>query len=142
MSSIQQYLKDDHRKCDELFADMEKSVNSKDKYFQFKKSMEHHFCMEEEILFPAMVKVTGSEMGPISVMKMEHEQMRNLFQRMDASIESDPDDFLGLSETLIILIQQHNSKEEMVLYPMAENLLENSAEEILKTFESGPCRKD
>ena len=92
MTTLQQYLKDDHRKCDELLAVMEKSASSKDakeKYIQFKNSMEHHFCMEEEILFPAMVKITGSEMGPISVMKMEHEQMRNLFLRMDKSVEDE-----------------------------------------------------
>ncbi len=35
--------------------------------------------------------------------------------------------FLDLSETLMVLIQQHNMKEEQILYPMADNAIPDSA---------------
>ena len=88
-----------------------------------------------------MVKITGSEMGPIAVMKMEHEQMRNVFQRMDSCVENDADEFSSLAETLNILIQQHNAKEEHVLYPMAEQLLQASSDKILDSLKGGICRE-
>ena len=37
--------------------------------------------------------------------------------------KKDVDDYLGFSETLLIIMQQHNVKEEQVLYPMADQVL-------------------
>ncbi|HJP36976.1 MAG TPA: hypothetical protein QF901_13425 [Gammaproteobacteria bacterium] len=37
--------------------------------------------------------------------------------------KKDVDDYLGFSETLLIIMQQHNVKEEQVLYPMADQAL-------------------
>ena len=145
MHSIQTFLEEDHRRCDQLFADMEEKAqngNTGDSFAAFKDAMEFHFCLEENILFPAMTEITGSEAGPIVIMKMEHNQMRNLFTRMEETVENDPDEFLSLCETLNILIQQHNVKEEQVLYPMAERLLENSLEKIIADFSGSICRKD
>ncbi|MDH5654931.1 MAG: hemerythrin domain-containing protein [Spirochaetia bacterium] len=147
MSSILSFLTEDHRNCDQSFAKMEESASSRSSnlpelYGKFHEEMEHHFCLEEKILFPAMVQITGSEAGPIMVMKMEHEQMRNLFGRMEECVKTDTEEFLSLCETLNIMIQQHNIKEEQILYPMAQNLLQNSSSEILARFQEGLCRKD
>ena len=55
-------------------------------------------------------------MGPTRMMRMEHEQMRQLFSELAEALENrDKDGYLGLSETLMILMQQHNMKEEQVL---------------------------
>jgi iron-sulfur cluster repair protein YtfE (RIC family) len=43
---------------------------------------------------------------------------------MDEAITArDADSFLGLAETLMILTQQHNMKEEQILYPMSDRVL-------------------
>jgi iron-sulfur cluster repair protein YtfE (RIC family) len=55
------------------------------------------------------------------MMRLEHEQMRALFPGLDAAIgQQDPERFLGLSDSLMVLIQQHNMKEEQILYPMCD----------------------
>ena len=52
--------------------------------------------------------------GPTQVMRMEHQQMRALVQDLDNALTAkDKDNYLGLSETLMVMMQQHNMKEEM-----------------------------
>lgn len=66
--------------------------------------------------------------GPSQVMRFEHAQMRDLLARMEqAAARHDGDEFSGLAETLLILMQQHNMKEENILYPMCERTLAGQA---------------
>ncbi|MDX2322458.1 MAG: hemerythrin domain-containing protein, partial [Moritella sp.] len=59
--------------------------------------------------------------GPTEVMRNEHEQMRRMMTQMVEAIASkDTERFFGLSETLMMLMQQHNMKEEQMLYPMTQ----------------------
>ncbi len=39
--------------------------------------------------------------------------------------------YLGFSETLLIMMQQHNLKEESILYPMADSVLADDQSQIL-----------
>jgi hemerythrin-like domain-containing protein len=65
--------------------------------------------------------------GPTEVMRGEHRQMRDLLAQMkDALTSRDADAFSGAAETLLILMQQHNMKEENILYPMCDNALGSS----------------
>ena len=69
----------------------------------------------------ACLGTSTEERGPTAVMRQEHTQMRGLFEEMERALRSEePDHYLGLSETLHIMIQQHNLKEEQVLYPMTD----------------------
>jgi len=43
----------------------------------------------------------------------------------------DVDTFLGAAETLLILMQQHNAKEEQIVYPLSDQLLASRQEEVL-----------
>lgn len=121
---------DDHKRCDRIYADLEnvaaKKVNDEAirKFGEFRNEMEKHFHAEENILFPALEGKTGMVQGPTSVMRMEHQQMRNLFQSMENRLKNgDRNGFLGDSETLHYLMQQHNAKEENMLYPMTDQQL-------------------
>ena len=50
--------------------------------------------------------------------------MRDLLNNLAAVIAADRrDDYLGISETLLLYMQQHNLKEENVLYPMSDQAL-------------------
>ncbi len=63
-------------------------------------------------------------MGPTQVMRMEHSQIRSLLEEMrEAIFHGEQENFFSLSETLLIMTQQHNMKEENVLYPMCEKHL-------------------
>jgi hemerythrin-like domain-containing protein len=85
------------------------------------------------VLFPAFEQRTGMSMGPTQVMRMEHVQMRELFDAMaDAVKQQDRDEFLGQAETLLVMMQQHNMKEEQILYRMADQMLSAEMEEVLQ----------
>ena len=137
MSDIKEFLTNDHRECDETFAQMEDAVaeNSDDAYAKFEKfydDLNNHFGMEEMVLFPAFEQATGMANGPTKVMEMEHEQMRELLAKMRGALEQkDKEKFFSVSETLMILMQQHNMKEEQMLYTMAQQHLGEDADHII-----------
>jgi len=88
--------------------------------------------MEEEALFPAFEARTGMTQGPTQMMRMEHVQMRELLDQMtDAVQRQNSDAFLGDCETLLIIMQQHNMKEEQMLYLMADQVLAGEAEDVV-----------
>jgi hemerythrin-like domain-containing protein len=63
--------------------------------------------------------------------------MRNLIAEMGRSIEAkDKDKFFGNSETLMILMQQHNMKEEQMLYTMAQQHLSAESDRIVDMMQS------
>ncbi len=142
MANIKEYLSTDHASCDELFAKMEDAVadsidNAKDAYETFADSTERHFQMEERIMFPEFEQKTGMVAGPTEMMRQEHVQMRNLIKEMAVAIEAkDKDKFFGNSETLMILMQQHNMKEEQMLYTMAQQHLSAESDRIVDMMDS------
>jgi hemerythrin-like domain-containing protein len=104
---------------------------------EFLEEMEHHFQMEERVMFAEFEAKTGMTEGPTAMMRLEHMQMRNLMQGLLESITSDDKDkFFSVSETLMILLQQHNMKEEQMLYPMAQQHLSSESERIIAMMDS------
>jgi hemerythrin-like domain-containing protein len=99
--------------------------------------MRRHIAMEEEVMFPAFeaaAQMGGS--GPTSVMRMEHKQMIGLLDQIEGAMQSgDAEQALDLGDTLLMLIQQHNIKEEGMLYPMAENVLAENWANLAKLLE-------
>lgn len=130
MTALTSPLKDHHKHCDDLFADAEAAVAAKDwvgaapLVTNFGNELENHFRTEEETLFPAFEAETGMSGGPTQVMRYEHAQMRDLIEQMRAAMtQRDAKTFAGAAETLLILMQQHNMKEENILYPMCDQTL-------------------
>lgn len=130
MASLTQPLHDHHKHCDSLFADAEAAASEgrwadcRQDFDRFCAELEAHFATEEQVLFPAFETASGMVAGPSQVMRFEHAQMRDLLGRMDQTVKhQDPDGFAGAAETLLILMQQHNMKEENLLYPMCERTL-------------------
>lgn len=120
----------DHRRCDGLWAAVEAAAEAGDSaksaaaWQEFDKAMRRHFDMEEQVLFPAFERATGMQGGPTMVMRMEHQQVRGLLDQMaSAAARSDWDTVVDQGDTLLMLLQQHNVKEEGILYPMAEQHL-------------------
>jgi hemerythrin-like domain-containing protein len=70
--------------------------------------------------------------GPTQIMRMEHRQMSDLLNQLsDGLTRQDADAFLGDCETLLIIMQQHNMKEEQMLYHMADQVLAGEAEDVI-----------
>ena len=137
MTNLTEPLRHHHKHCDDLFAAAEAAVAAHDWTTagqlvpEFIAEMETHFRSEEETLFPAFETVTGMTMGPTRMMRVEHAQMRELFEQMRGAVATgDADTFAGAAETLLILMQQHNMKEENILYPMCDRGLAPQADEL------------
>jgi len=137
MSFPTQILPDHHRHCDDLFVAAENAVQRGDwaaagpACAHFSEQMQAHFIAEEDLLFPAFESASGNASGPTRVMRMEHEQMRLLLVQLEAACGAhDADAYAGAAETLLILMQQHNMKEENILYPMCDQALGPEAERI------------
>jgi hemerythrin-like domain-containing protein len=130
MASIRNFMTDDHRHCDDLFAAVEaelangESTRAEQAFSAFSAAMNAHFTAEETLLFPAFEAATGMSCGPTAVMRDEHRQMREQIDAAAAALaRGDADAYLGEAETLLILMQQHNVKEEGILYPMCDRQL-------------------
>ncbi len=94
-----------------------------------------HHGKEEDMLFPALVNTgLAKNQGPIAVMLHEHTLGRNYVAGMSAALENDFDknSFCMHASEYIRLLRQHISKENLVLFPMSEQRLEQSTLDELK----------
>ncbi len=123
------FLVHDHRQCDSLYATLEAAVDADSAALEcfeaFDAAMRRHLGIEEDIIFPAFEEATGmSGCGPTHVMRMEHSQMRALLDNMrESAAEANFESVLDHGDTLLMLIQQHNAKEEGMLYPACQQAL-------------------
>ena len=139
MNTIRSFMTDDHRRCDDLLAVAEQAVARKNiaearaAFEYFHVAMRVHFDGEEKTLFPTFEAKTGISMGPTQVMRMEHLQLMTLLDdARDALSGGDVDAYLGVVDTLLIIMQQHNMKEENMLYPMCDQHLAGETPELLQ----------
>ena len=130
MTRVSQIMPDHHKHCDELFVVAEDAAQRADwpaaaaAFARFDAQMRAHFAAEENVLFPAFESATGMTSGPTQMMRYEHEQMRTLLGQLAAAAGArDADGYAGAAETLLMLLQQHNMKEENILYPMCEQAI-------------------
>ena len=143
MNTISSFLTNDHRACDNEFANLENTIasenweESKTQFDKFSADLLHHFDMEEKVMFPVFEEVTGMTQGPTMVMRMEHSQMRNILDDLKADIDKrDKNHFFGVSESLMMLMQQHNMKEEQMLYAMADMHLGSFVSKVIEDMKA------
>ena len=143
MHEIKDFMTSDHRSCDDLLAMAEQAVAAsawevaENEFLRFQAALLAHFEAEESVLFPLFEKRTGIFRGPTQVMRGEHVQMRQLLAAAEAALaERDADDYAGSTETLLIMMQQHNVKEESVLYPMCDQQLADQLEVLLPALQT------
>lgn len=130
-SSLSDFFSQDHRDCDARWADVEELLDTSDivsarpVWEKYRAGMIRHLAMEEDVLFPAFERVSGmAGSGSVAVSKMEHQQLRGLLDQVGECMDKgNVQEALDIGDTLLILIQQHNDKEENELYPMAERML-------------------
>ncbi len=100
-----------------------------------------HHGKEEDFLFPAL-EASGipSKGGPIGVMLEEHKIGRNLIAKLKAAVnlyrsgeEKAPAEFTSAAGEYMELLRQHINKENNVLFPMADRVLDVSKDDNLFT---------
>lgn len=141
MNTITDYLTKDHKHCDKFFIEAETCASTglweraEACFQQFCDALKRHFAKEEKVLFLAFENAIGSSNGPTGVMRNEHQQIHGIVSMLqDALRRRDQDAFLGHSETLNIMMQQHNLKEESILYLMTDRVLSAQKSEIITSM--------
>jgi regulator of cell morphogenesis and NO signaling len=95
----------------------------------FKAALDSHSEREEGVLFPMMGTYIGTTSGPIAVMEYEHDQAKTnigSFLTNAEVTETSTEEKKGLAELIqnaYFILTEHFSKEENVLFPMAERML-------------------
>lgn len=142
---ILDFMRDDHRACDHLYSDAEAALLAKETekggalFEQFSQATLRHFDMEEKELFITFEKRTGMMGGPTQMMRYEHQQLRSLLESMRLALNEDRiSDFFGIGESMMIMLQQHNMKEEQMLYPMIDRALGGDAQLMVQTLRGMP----
>jgi len=138
MAILSRYMTDDHEACDRLFAEAENAAAAADwataakQFDAFRAATLRHFLCEEDVLFPAFEERTGMTAGPTMVMRDEHTQVRSVLDAMANAVAShDMESYLGYSETLLMLLRQHNLKEEQMLYPMIDRAMPDAVDALV-----------
>jgi len=105
--------------CDGVNSDNNGREKARAHWNSFARATLLHLHLEEEVAFPEFEARTGMTGGPTAMMRMEHERMRALISQIDEAVRLEEwDDALDHGDTLLLLTQQHNQKEEAILYPM------------------------
>lgn len=132
---ISELMTFDHRECDVFFENIDKLINNKD-FVAARENIIHwmnknfkHFEVEETAIFPTLASQLGIVIPPVQMMIHEHHQIRNLITEIVSSFETaDIETTLGNIETCFMMIQQHNMKEENILYPLIDRELSHNDE--------------
>ncbi|WP_345984821.1 hemerythrin domain-containing protein [Sulfurimonas sp. HSL-1656] len=130
---IMDEFKAEHRQCDSLYAEAERAVVGGDieraeKLFgQFVEETVSHMEHEELRVFS---RLEAEEQAGLDPIRFEHMQIRALLEKMQQLLAvGDFSTFLGWGESFMILMQQHNMKEEQLLYPLCDRLMAEDAEQ-------------
>ncbi len=137
--TIKSFMSDDHRACDDVFAKLENLVDTKkwdeasSAFGEFEAHFLRHFKMEEDVIFPRFNECSGGGCNPTTVMIMEHNQMRATIENLKKALDAkNRDAFLGHSENFMFLVQQHNMKEEQIMYNLADNAIGSQVGAVLE----------
>ncbi|MGH3002634.1 MAG: hemerythrin domain-containing protein [Gaiellaceae bacterium] len=101
-------------------------------------ALRRHIFLEEEYLFPPLRD--AGFVAPIFVMLREHGELWQTMQSLERELAADEADsgLRGGCKWLLAQLEKHNSKEEPILYPHADSVLEAPASAELRAFlESG-----
>ena len=127
-TTISGVLEPEHRWIDERFARFrgllaDGHVN-KDPFQEATMVLHRHMYVEEEILFPE-VEARGLA-GPVAVMLQEHGEICRILNNVQDLIGSraQPRDIEDSLKAVLHVLEDHSAKEEQVLYPTADQVLD------------------
>jgi len=133
MQLISEFMSADHAKLDRIFDEFQQLqshdlAKAKLLFDQFMARLQAHIIVEEELLFPIFEKRSGmTDGGPTAVMRMEHGKIKGFLEEMNARL------LAGVSENLdelgVALLEQlasHNHKEENILYPAIDRMVDDN----------------
>jgi len=105
----------------ELCADAENWSEAKRRFAGFRRDIEEHIRLEEELIFPIFEANAAMPHGPTVVMRAEHVAIRQTLAAVEAAL-ADERPISRTTAELEAQLAAHNFKEERVLYPAFERL--------------------
>ena len=125
--TVSDYLGYDHRRLDGMLPAVGTLVaagdleHAREQFAEFSCGLSRHIDAEEQVLFPDMERRTERSAGPTMVMRAEHVEIRNWMECAAAALKAeDADGFRSALQGMQGVLEQHNVKEEYILYPMAD----------------------
>jgi hemerythrin-like domain-containing protein len=130
-TSISSSLGADHDRLDLLLADTYERVASdpdfaRQSFAAFVSGLKRHIDIEDNVLFVAFEERTGIRgMGPTAVMRREHREIEARLGRIaDALVRPSVEQVRTEIDNLRALLADHNMREERVLYPACDQMLD------------------
>ncbi|HET6675547.1 MAG TPA: hemerythrin domain-containing protein [Nitrospiraceae bacterium] len=128
------YLKEDHRRLDELLrsASTDPHYIDAEAYGQFRAGLLRHIGMEEKILLPAMQRLNGGSPLPVAAkLRLDHGALAALLM---------PTPTPAIINTIHGILAEHNALEEGVggLYELCDGLAGAEVEPLLAKLRAAP----
>lgn len=91
----------------------------------FARGLRRHIGFEEELVFPEFEHRSGlgPEEGPTAVLRAEHRELEVLLGQLEAALAEPGGPVAGLRGELHRVLSHHNQKEEQMLYPGTDRLM-------------------
>lgn len=129
-------LEQEHRAIDagieEWVAGLEEGRADSEPLARSLAALRRHIYLEEEFVFPPLRQ--AGMMAPVFVMLREHGELWRAMEHVEALLQQDADARALLDEArdLLARLDAHNTKEEPIVYPMADRILDEAATDDLK----------
>lgn len=144
--TVGQQLEHDHHEIDEAFARFAESLGTgavhRASFDDAAGRLRHHIWVEEEYHFP-ILRAAGL-MAPVLVMLREHGEIWDLLDAISTALDQgEIANALELWPQLADVLEQHNMKEERILYPAGDKTLSaGDAQLISEQLDSGQMPTD
>lgn len=126
---ISSFFERDHAEIDAVLESVPfaKPKEAAARFAEFDRRLERHIEWEESILFPAVAeKAPELEGGPLAVMRQEHKEIRAAKAAAQAALkEGDGPQARRDTDAMLSVLKPHNRKEEQILYPACDELLDD-----------------
>jgi iron-sulfur cluster repair protein YtfE (RIC family) len=141
MNKVSKFLEHDHTRCDNLYLDAVACVAARDwdqaaiDFAAFAAALRLHMKMEESVIYPAFDEVLGTATGPTQTMRAEHQLLCELLHRMSVAIKHrNVIEFSDHADSFRLTTQQHNLKEEGMLFPLIDTMLRHRYDELVQAM--------
>ncbi len=142
MNQGSNWLHHDHRRYEAVLEDCRVAAEREEwraarrLFEEFLSHLKLHMRMEEEVVYPAYDQAEGGPQKATQAMRDEHEQIVRLLRDLSWILKTnDSEHFLESLVPLRHAMMEHHEHEEQVFLPMAERVLLDRREEILKKLE-------
>lgn len=135
-ATVGEQLEHDHQRIDEGLARFAQSLGGsavdRAAFDEAAASLRHHIYVEEELHFPVM-RAAGL-LAPVLVMLREHGEIWDLLDAVAAALDGNDAGTARAKWTqLETVLEQHNMKEERILYPAGDKQLSPADSDLILT---------